>query len=34
MDVLFIEQVAAAVKERMTTFKVVGSDQWPNSLSQ
>jgi len=27
MDVLFIEQVAAAVKERMITFKVIGSDE-------
>jgi len=33
-DVLFIEQVADAVKERLITFKVTGSDQWPNSLSQ
>jgi len=33
-DVLLIEQVAAAVKERLVTFKVAGSDEIPNSLSQ
>jgi len=31
---LLIEQIAATVKERLVTFKVTGSDQIPNSLSQ